>query len=466
MNVMLMWMLVGVFVMLGTQHVLIFARRSSAVEYVWIGAMSLATAGATLGYVVSHEVSASEPLMAQYLPPISAAIWLVSATWFCVEYASGDRKRRRIALLATCLIAIGCARDLGLAAAGSLSFQASASGLWRLPSLAALAIMFWLVIDGGLRLWSSGRRLRAAALAGLGMVLSVVAVQVAVQGREFPELPPSALYGFLIVAMLMTYELAGRMVDGRLTSQRQQRELAHASRLSIVGELTASIAHEINQPLGAILNNADAAELLLERPDPSLDEIRQILADIRRDGLRASDVIRHVRKLVRKRELELERLEANAVATEVIALLEPEARQRRILVASSLSPQPVWLRGDRALLEQALINLTMNAMDAVETMGAADNAISPLPPIVLAVSTTSHGEIEFQLVDAGPGVPAERLGHLFDSFYTSKPHGMGLGLSISRSIVEAHGGSIRAENNRDAGATFRITLPPCDELDG
>jgi len=110
-----------------------------------------------------------------------------------------------------------------------------------------------------------------------------------------------------------------------------------------------------------------------------------------------------------------------------------------------------------------LINLIMNAMDAVEALRAADELPSARAPVALAVSTTSQGDIAFDIVDAGIGIPAERLEHLFDSFYTSKAHGMGLGLSIARSIVESHGGRIHAMNNRETGATFRVILPPCDE---
>jgi signal transduction histidine kinase len=170
-----------------------------------------------------------------------------------------------------------------------------------------------------------------------------------------------------------------------------------------------------------------------------------------------------VRKLVSKREIEFERLDANTVVTDVVALLESQARVRRIFVARTLWPQPAYVRGDRALIEQVLINLVMNAMDAVEAVGAADELPSARAPVALTVSTTSHGEIEFKIVDAGTGIPADRLDRLFDSFYTSKAHGMGLGLSIARSIVESHGGRIHAANNRAAGATFRVTLPPFDD---
>jgi len=302
--------------------------------------------------------------------------------------------------------------------------------------------------------------------AGIGVAVIAAKAQWALQPWETLELMPLTLATFLVTVGLMTYELAGKVADGQAMAKRQQQELAHASRLSIVGELTASIAHEINQPLGAILSNVDAGDILLDRADPPLDEIRQILTDVRRDGLRASDVIRHVRTLVRKRELELEKIDANAIAADVIALLEPEARRRRIPVASVLSPQHAYVRGDRTHLEQLLINLMLNAMDAVETTSNTAGAPSVHAPIVIGVSSTRHREIEIWISDAGPGVPAERLSHLFDSFYTSKPHGMGLGLSIARSIAEAHGGRIRVENNRDCGATFKITLPPYEDADG
>jgi signal transduction histidine kinase len=255
----------------------------------------------------------------------------------------------------------------------------------------------------------------------------------------------------------------------------QAADFSHASRLAVVGELTASIAHEINQPLGAILGNADAADMLLDRlvpPDAShaFSELRQILADIRRDGLRASGVIRHVRTLAGRRELHFERLDANAFAHDTVRLLAHDMQRRRIAIdvlPADAAGGAVTLLGDRGYLEQVLINLLLNAMDAVEARALHDPSIAaPLPPIVLAVACGAHGVVELHVVDAGAGIPPERLQQLFHSFYTSKPHGMGLGLSIARSIMEAHGGWIRASNNADhdggPGATFRLSFPPAD----
>ena len=463
-NATLMALLVAAFAMAGVQHLLVVARKSRAIDNLWFGAACLAAAGAALAQSpVYRDVVAPDPFLVDDVPRILAATWLAAATWFAVEYSAGDHRRRWAALLATLLLAIACAGDVGMDATARRSLVASATGPWHLAGLAALALMLSLAADAALRLWPAATRVRAVALGGLCIVLFMVVVQDVWQGRGFPELPPMVLSAFLLVVVPTMVELASVVADREAGLQRQQQELVHASRLSIVGELTASLAHEINQPLGAILSNVDAGDILLEHPDPPLAEVKQILADIRRDGLRASGVISHVRKLVRKREIEFERLDANIVAMDVLALLEPQARMRRIFVAPALWPQPAYVRGDRALIEQVLINLIMNAMDAVEALCAADELPSARAPVALAVSTTSQGDIAFDIVDAGIGIPAERLEHLFDSFYTSKAHGMGLGLSIARSIVESHGGRIHAMNNREAGATFRVILPPCDE---
>jgi len=464
-NPILMSMLVAVFVMVGVQYLLIFARNSGAVEHFWFGVAALAAAGSAIAYCPVFGEAVSAAFVAHHMPEIFAYAWLATSTWFIVEYSFGDSRHRWTALLATLLIVISCVGDIGLIRTERESGAVSATGPWHLAGFAAILVMFLLAAEATWRLWSSSRRVRAAAVVAFCFAFPSVALSHALERAGFSALPVPGLFAFLFVVMMTTYELAGAVVEGEGFARRQEQELANTSRLSIVGELTASLAHEINQPLGAILSNADAGELLLSDPDPPLDEIRQILVDIRRDGVRASDVIRHVRKLVRKRELEFEKLDANALAIEVIELLGAEARNRRIPIAPSLWPQPAYVYGDRALIEQMLINLLANAMDSIDSVMAERGTPSAAIPIVLGVSSTSHDEIEFQVADTGAGIPIERLEHLFDSFYTSKAHGMGLGLSIARSIVEAHGGRIRAENNRGGGATFRATFPPFEEAE-
>ncbi len=263
--------------------------------------------------------------------------------------------------------------------------------------------------------------------------------------------------------VLVLARLWRRLEAAERLAERQRQELSHASRLAIVGELTASIAHEINQPLGAILSNADAGEILLGRPSPPLAEIRRILVDIRRDGLRASGVIRDVRALVRRREPDLHLLDADTLVADTVQLLDAETRRRRLAVITVPSPRPLSLRGDPALLQQVLINLLLNAMDATEALGPGVGGATLRPPIEIGVDGTPESGVRIRVVDSGVGIRDARMDQLFDSFHTSKPHGMGLGLSIARSIVEGHGGRIEAGNNAGSGATFVVMLPAAVE---
>ena len=240
-------------------------------------------------------------------------------------------------------------------------------------------------------------------------------------------------------------------------SLSQTQDVAHVSRLAVVGALTASIAHEIHQPLGAILANAEAGDLLCDRvrkgDAAALATLREILSDVRRDALRASGVIRDVRALAGRRVPAFAPFDANALALSTVRLLAVDLRRRRLRIDVQPLPGDATLHGDRAQIERVLVNLLLNAMDATASRPP------PRPPIGLGIARTDTGSIEFTVKDAGPGLSEAHLARLFHSFHSTKAHGMGLGLSIARSIVEAHGGTIRGENNAGAGATFRVTLP-------
>jgi signal transduction histidine kinase/CheY-like chemotaxis protein len=251
-----------------------------------------------------------------------------------------------------------------------------------------------------------------------------------------------------LISVLVLQHRRRRLAEREAQSQRSQ--LAHAARLATVGELTASIAHEINQPLGAILSNADAAEILLESPEPDLAEVRQILADIRRDDERASAVIQRLRTLLARHELDWRRLDPNAVAREAIALISQEADRRGARLVEYLGSSVSPVKGDRVHLVQVMIILLMNALDAME-------ATPPARRQVVVSTADSNGMVEMAVRDAGAGIPAADFSRLFDSFFTTKEKGMGLGLSIARSIVEAHGGMIWAENT--GRRRCRVPLP-------
>jgi PAS domain S-box-containing protein len=245
----------------------------------------------------------------------------------------------------------------------------------------------------------------------------------------------------------------GQDITDRKHAEEALRGLAQASRLALLGELTASIAHEINQPLGAILSNTDAAEMLLEAGPLHLDEVRAILADIRREDLRASDVIHHTRRLLQRRPMDTRALAVNDVVTDALRFVGPDARRRGVTVETELEKSLPPVQGDRVSLEQVVVNLLLNGMDAMVR--------EPDSRRRLVVRTGIDGgeTIEVQVSDTGHGIPKEILPRLFESFVTTRKDGVGLGLSISRSIIEAHGGRIQAENNLDGGATIRFFLP-------
>jgi len=243
-------------------------------------------------------------------------------------------------------------------------------------------------------------------------------------------------------------------ITERKRAEEANRGLAHVSRLAVVGELTAMIAHEVNQPLGAILSNADAAEILLKSDDPPLHEIHEILADIRRDDLRAGETIRRTRELLRRRDMQMEPLDLNDIVADVLHLAAGDALRRRVQMRTELASALPVVSGDRVHLQHALLNLILNAMDAMAGKPAAARELT------IRTSLDGSGGVEVAIVDRGTGIPAGRMSSIFDSFFSTKADGMGLGLSIARSIIAAHRGRIWAENNPGAGATFRFVLPP------
>lgn len=246
------------------------------------------------------------------------------------------------------------------------------------------------------------------------------------------------------------------------TTQRRQIELeleqkrsfvTYLSRLAILGELSGAIAHELNQPLMSILMNAESAKVLLTRTDHSTEEVNEILTEIVDEDLRASGIIQRLRKLFAQQEVINLEVDINELVTEVGKILKNELVKRGMRLQLDLDAGVPTLNIDRIQIEQVLINLIMNACDAMETNGANQERT------VICTTRKQQNGVKVSVIDGGSGIPAELLTKIFDPFFTTKKQGMGLGLSICRTIINAHSGALWAENNADAGSSFHLTLP-------
>jgi len=237
-----------------------------------------------------------------------------------------------------------------------------------------------------------------------------------------------------------------------LQGARDRANLRHMTRVSMLGQLSAAIAHQLNQPLAAILGNAEAAQKMLGRPQVDLAELRAICNDIVTEDHRAAEVIRRLRDLYRRGEIRREPCDLNAIVREMMDLLRTELMTRHVVAATELAPSLPPIHGDRVQLQQVLLNLVLNAADAMGE-AAEDRRI------VTVRTELADGRILLSVVDQGPGVRDEDLANVFEGFWSTKPDGMGVGLAISKSIVDAHGGSLSASNHAGGGATFCASLP-------
>jgi signal transduction histidine kinase len=240
-----------------------------------------------------------------------------------------------------------------------------------------------------------------------------------------------------------------------MEAERSRQELAHFNRVSTMGELTASLAHELNQPLTGILINAQTARRFLDADPPAIGELREILSDIVEDDTRAAEVIRRLRDLLRKGETDQVRLDLNELICDVIRLLGSDAVIRNVMLTFEGGGEPLMVHGDRIQLQQVVVNLVLNAMEAVAESAASDRR-------VVVRTFKAGGRVHASVRDAGPGLRAAASELVFEPFYTTKATGMGMGLSIVRSILRMHDGAITAANNPTGGATFAFDLPAAD----
>jgi len=240
----------------------------------------------------------------------------------------------------------------------------------------------------------------------------------------------------------------------RKRAQEARQNLMHASRLAVVGEFTATIVHELNQPLSAMLFNLEIMKNMLDPQITRHQEILEILADVRAENERAGEAMRRIRALVSKHELKMEPVDLNAAVSEAVRLVEVDVRRRGVQLHTDIHAPSAMVRGDAVHLQQVMLNLIANAMDAMKECAPSQRQL------FIRTASDVDGYVQVEVKDTGQGIREEILSRIFESFFTTKPDGMGMGLALVRSIVKTHSGRLWVENNADGkGAVFRFILP-------
>jgi two-component system sensor kinase FixL len=315
-------------------------------------------------------------------------------------------------------------------------------------------------VDAVVRSWAKGNataRQRAwVTFGGVAIPLVTAMVLAEMEVLGVAHQPLLLTPAFLIAIAVLALDLSRRVFLSRRAEQELAElrdELARVGRVTALGQLASALAHELSQPLGAILRNAEAADLQLNRGAPDFAELRAIVTDVRNDARRAGDVIDQMRALIKRRTPAMHPLALKELVQDVFALLHADAVARHVALDCAVAAELPLVSGDRVHLSQVLINLIMNSMDATQASSSDSKRVS------IGARRGARGEVEVAVTDSGPVVPPEVMDKVFDPFFTTKSAGMGIGLSISRTIVEAHGGRLWAEAGAGGrGLTFRFTL--------
>jgi NO-binding membrane sensor protein with MHYT domain len=344
--------------------------------------------------------------------------------------------------------------------------ELSYDGLWFALSviiaIGAATAALWLAF----RTTRGGQKLAAAIVMGLaisgmhytGMRAAVFTAHATMEdAHEDATLDRTtlalAIAGFTLADLAALFASMSKRKRADEALRQTQADLAHIHRVTTMGELAASISHEVMQPLGAGLTNAQAALRLLGAQPPDLDEVRQALGGAVKDGLRAAEIIGRIRNLIKKEPLRKDAFEVNEAIGELIVLTRGEVMRNNVSVQTQLAGGLPLIQGDRVQLQQVILNLIINAVEAMSGVSEGSRGL------LIRTGTDASDGVLVAVQDSGPGLNPGIFERLFDSFYTTKPGGMGMGLSICRSIVEAHGGRIWATANAGPGITVQFTLP-------
>jgi len=455
-------------------HLLVWSRHRQSRDRVALGIHCLATAAmafAELALMRSASTEASASLLRWYQLPV----WInyIAVVLFTSWHLKAGRPwlgyfgilTRTLALL----LNFTSGPNINFAAVTSLrpiSFLGetviiAAGPPNRFMPIAQLSLFLLIayLIDAAITVWKRGEKSRAILVpATMAAWVAGGTVHAILSFWGLADVPMAACLYFLGMIAIMAFELsrdtlrAGSLAEElRTTKEDRRQEVAHLGRVATVSGLSVSLAHEMNQPLGIILSNAQAAQRLLAKDDPDLATVRQILSDIISENRRASEVIRRMRDLLRRGEVRQQPVLLNTIATEVLSLAGPLLRDQNIPTTTELDPDLPTILADHIQMQQVLLNLVLNACEAMEN--------TPPDQRRLHLSTRhSNDFIHLTLKDSGRGLPADPES-IFTPFHTTKEQGLGMGLPICRSITEAHHGQIWAEPGIPTGAVFHLVLP-------
>jgi signal transduction histidine kinase len=459
---------------LGMVHVLVWWQNPEKSERLLFSLMTIATAWMALGELAMMKAPGPE-VFATALRWYHVPVWLNMLALIGFVFVRLRAGRRGLAGLAVGLRSLTLV--VNFAVPPNVNFR-EITGLRLVPLLGdwvalpvgrpnpwmavaqlALLVLIAFLIEASITVWRRGEK-RQAVLTGGSMVFFVTmgTLQAILGFWHLVDIPGGGSLYFLGMIVTMAFDLsletkraANLEVELRDTQERKRQQVAHLGRVATFGEISVSLAHEMNQPLGIILSNAQAAQRLLAKEAPDLGEVREILGDIVREDLRASEVIQRMRALLRRGEVSRQRLDLNEVAGEVFHLLRHELARREVVLSHDLREGLPAVSADRVQLQQVLLNLLLNACEAMEADAPETRR--------LHVATAGEGRtVSLAVTDAGRGLPAE-VEQIFEPFYTRKEQGLGMGLAICRSIVTAHHGQLWAEPGEKGGAIFHVVLP-------
>jgi signal transduction histidine kinase len=459
--------------MLGLMHLLFWFRERKVSAYLLSALMGFSAAASAL-LELAMLTTESVQLYSELLlwGNLSIFMILVPMVWFVYQYFQTGR--RWLAITITLLWSIGILVNFLLP--GNLTFEHVTElkrltsfwgeqfslplgelNPWRLlADLASLLILVY-TLDATLQLWRRDRSKRAWVVGGSIIIFILLAgIHTPLVDAGVVATPYMISFSFLAIVFALSYQV---VVDAVKASgyeqelQQTRRNLDRYARVNLLGECTAMLAHELNQPLTAILSNAQAARRYLASGAPAMDdEIHEILDDIVRDDKRASGIIHGLRNMLQKEEVVRQRFDLNEAAREVTAILGSEFREKGIEFTANYAPALPFLYAGRIEIQQVILNLLVNAARAVEESGNGSRKIS-------LRTCVADAAVQVEVRDSGPGIADELHDSLFNTFISDREDRLGMGLAICERIIEAYGGSIRAENHAAGGALFVFTLP-------